>query len=124
MASSLRPSGTRSSPLGRPSRQAGSFEAASRPCCAGRRCDNLGEFSGRVKLARKLARARLAPTHCPVQGPFASTEATSEVGNLMTTDYEVTYIVRPALEETEVDARVEQLAELLKNNGGEVVGEI
>jgi small subunit ribosomal protein S6 len=42
----------------------------------------------------------------------------------MTTDYEVTYIVRPALEETEVDARVEQLAELLKNNGGEVVGEI
>jgi small subunit ribosomal protein S6 len=42
----------------------------------------------------------------------------------MTTDYEVTYIIRPNLEETEVDARVEQLAELLKQGGGEVVGEI
>jgi small subunit ribosomal protein S6 len=42
----------------------------------------------------------------------------------MTTDYEVTYIIRPTMEETEVDARVEQLAELLKHNGGEVVGEI
>ncbi len=37
----------------------------------------------------------------------------------MTTDYEVTYIIRPNLEETEVDARVDALAELLKNNGGE-----
>jgi small subunit ribosomal protein S6 len=42
----------------------------------------------------------------------------------MTTDYEVTYIIRPTLEETEVDTRVEQLAELLKANGGEVEGEI
>ncbi len=40
------------------------------------------------------------------------------------TDYEVTYIVRPNLEETEVDARVEAIATGLKNNGGEVVGEI
>jgi len=41
-----------------------------------------------------------------------------------TTDYEVTYIIRPSLEETEVDTRVEQLAETLRQNGGEVVGEI
>jgi small subunit ribosomal protein S6 len=41
-----------------------------------------------------------------------------------TTDYEVTYIIRPNLEETEVDNRVEQLAETLRQNGGEVVGEI
>ena len=41
-----------------------------------------------------------------------------------TTDYEVTYIIKPNLEETEVDARVEQLAEILRQNGGEVVGEI
>jgi small subunit ribosomal protein S6 len=42
----------------------------------------------------------------------------------MTTNYEVTYIIRPTLEEAEVDTRVEQLAELLKANGGEVEGEI
>jgi small subunit ribosomal protein S6 len=40
------------------------------------------------------------------------------------TDYEVTYIVRPNLEETEFDARVEALAEALRQNGGEIVGEI
>ena len=37
----------------------------------------------------------------------------------MTTDYEVTYIVRPNLEETEVDTKVEQIAEVLRTNGGE-----
>jgi small subunit ribosomal protein S6 len=37
----------------------------------------------------------------------------------MTTDYEVTYIVRPNLEETEVDTKVEQIAEVLRSNGGE-----
>jgi small subunit ribosomal protein S6 len=42
----------------------------------------------------------------------------------MTTDYEVTYIIRPTLEEAEVDKRVEHLAESLRQNGGEVVGEI
>ena len=44
-------------------------------------------------------------------------------GNDMTTDYEVTYIIRPSLEEADVDARVAALAESLKNGGGEV-GEI
>jgi len=39
-------------------------------------------------------------------------------------DYEVTYILRPALEEPEMDARVESIAESLKTQGGEVVGEI
>lgn len=39
-------------------------------------------------------------------------------------DYEVTYILRPALEEPEMDARVEAIAESLKGQGGEVVGEI
>ena len=42
----------------------------------------------------------------------------------MTTDYEMTYIIRPNLEETEVDARVEAIATALKNNGAEIVGEI
>lgn len=40
------------------------------------------------------------------------------------TDYEVTYIIRPTLEEAEVDARIEQLSAQLQTNGGEVVGEI
>ena len=39
-------------------------------------------------------------------------------------DYEVTYILRPALEETDMDSRVETIAESLKGQGGEVVGEI
>ena len=42
----------------------------------------------------------------------------------MPIDYEVTYILRPALEETDVDARVDAIAESLKGNGGEVVGDI
>jgi small subunit ribosomal protein S6 len=42
----------------------------------------------------------------------------------MPTDYEVTYIVRPNLDETEVDQRIEAIAEGLRSNGGEVVGEI
>lgn len=42
----------------------------------------------------------------------------------MAIDYEVTYILRPTLEETEVDQRVEALSAGLVNNGGELVGEI
>lgn len=34
------------------------------------------------------------------------------------TDYEVTYIVRPNLEETEVDTRIEAFAEGLRKGGG------
>jgi small subunit ribosomal protein S6 len=37
----------------------------------------------------------------------------------MTTDYEVTYIVRPNLEEADVDSRVDAIAAQLKANGGE-----
>lgn len=37
----------------------------------------------------------------------------------MTSDYEVTYIVRPNLEEADVDARIETIAAALKTNGGE-----
>ncbi len=37
----------------------------------------------------------------------------------MTTDYEVTYIVRPNLEESEVDTRVEQIATQLRSGGGD-----
>lgn len=40
-----------------------------------------------------------------------------------TVDYEVTYIVRPNLEETDLDQRVDAIAEQLKGNGAEV-GEI
>ena len=38
------------------------------------------------------------------------------------TDYEVTYILRPNLEETEVGERTTAIAESLKGNGGEVLG--
>jgi small subunit ribosomal protein S6 len=40
------------------------------------------------------------------------------------TDYEVTYILRPSLEETEVDERAAALAEDVKTRGGELVGEL
>jgi small subunit ribosomal protein S6 len=34
--------------------------------------------------------------------------------------YEVTYILRPSLEESEVEARANSIAEIVKNQGGEV----
>jgi small subunit ribosomal protein S6 len=36
------------------------------------------------------------------------------------TDYEVTYILRPALEESEVEERANAIGEIVKNQGGEV----
>lgn len=36
-------------------------------------------------------------------------------------DYEVTYILRPSLEEAAVDERANQIGEIIKNQGGEVV---
>jgi small subunit ribosomal protein S6 len=42
----------------------------------------------------------------------------------MAIDYEVTYILKPSLEEAEIDARVATLAAVLTNNGGEIVGDI
>ena len=38
----------------------------------------------------------------------------------MTTDYEVTYILRPALEEAEMDTKVEQAVKSLKDLGADV----
>jgi small subunit ribosomal protein S6 len=40
------------------------------------------------------------------------------------TDYEVTYILRPSLEETDVDERSNEIAERVKTAGGEILGEI
>ncbi len=40
------------------------------------------------------------------------------------TDYEVTYILRPNLEETEVDERANAIADGVKTRGGELVGEL
>ena len=57
----------------------------------------------------------------PLEGPSAGTAASVE-GTPMT-DYEVTYIMRPTLEESEIETRVEQIAEALRNNGA-AVGEI
>ncbi|MGC1381159.1 MAG: 30S ribosomal protein S6 [Candidatus Baltobacteraceae bacterium] len=37
------------------------------------------------------------------------------------TDYEVTYILRPSLEESEVEERANAIAEIVKGQGGEVV---
>ena len=42
----------------------------------------------------------------------------------MATDYEITYILRPSLEETEVVERATAIAEGVKTRGGEVVGEL
>jgi small subunit ribosomal protein S6 len=39
----------------------------------------------------------------------------------MAVDYEVTYIFRPNLEESDADERANAIAEALKNNGGEIV---
>lgn len=41
-----------------------------------------------------------------------------------TTDYEITYVLRPSLEEAEVDERAAAIAEGVKTRGGEVVGEL
>ncbi len=38
------------------------------------------------------------------------------------TEYEVTYILRPSLEESEVEQRANAIAEILKNQGGDVTG--
>lgn len=38
------------------------------------------------------------------------------------TDYEVTYILRPSLEESEVETRANAIGEIVKGQGGEVVG--
>lgn len=40
----------------------------------------------------------------------------------MAVDYEVTYILRPNLEEAEVNERTAAIAEQLKGNGGDVLG--
>lgn len=37
------------------------------------------------------------------------------------TDYEVTYILRPSLEENEVEERANAIAEIIKNQAGEIV---
>jgi small subunit ribosomal protein S6 len=37
------------------------------------------------------------------------------------TDYEVTYILRPSLEENEVEARASAIADIVKSQGGEIV---
>ena len=39
-------------------------------------------------------------------------------------DYEVTYILRPSLEETEADERANAVAEGVKTRGGEVLGDL
>jgi small subunit ribosomal protein S6 len=39
-------------------------------------------------------------------------------------DYEVTYVLRPSLEEPEVDEKADAIAEGVKTRGGEVVGEL
>ena len=36
-------------------------------------------------------------------------------------DYEVTYILRPNLEEAQVDERAEQIAQIIRTQGGEIV---
>ena len=44
----------------------------------------------------------------------------SRVRRKRMTEYEVTYILRPSLEESEVEQRTNAIAEIVKNQGGEV----
>ena len=39
----------------------------------------------------------------------------------MLNDYEVTYILKPSFEEADVDSRATAIAEIVTNNGGEIV---
>ncbi|MBV8490772.1 MAG: 30S ribosomal protein S6 [Candidatus Eremiobacteraeota bacterium] len=41
-----------------------------------------------------------------------------------TTEYEITYILRPSLEEAEVDERANAIVEDVKSRKGEVIGEL
>ncbi len=67
-------------------------------------------------------RARITigcPPHSSVGRPRPRTSM--EYGRGMT-EYEATYILRPSLEESEVDQRVNAIAEIVKSQGGEVSG--
>jgi small subunit ribosomal protein S6 len=71
-----------------------------------------------------LARGRAALVPCsPPRAAGRPPQAASGEDTMKTIDYEVTYIVRPNLEETELDERVNAIAEQLKSNGAEL-GEI
>jgi small subunit ribosomal protein S6 len=69
---------------------------------------------------------RALPVRYPLVGPSdpPAPPVSAEGTPVPAIDYEVTYILRPALEETDMDARVEAIAESIKGQGGEVVGEI
>lgn len=60
------------------------------------------------------------PTRCPSRegGPPA---CRASIDGETMTDYEVTYILRPGLEETEVETRANAVGEILKSQGGEIV---
>src|SRR5579864_6925425 len=83
-----------------------------------------------------LARAPAPMLHCRGPGPTspgsihsahrqrswaACRKAGVRRGSPMSIDYEVTYILRPNLEENEVGERTSAFAELLKTQGGEVL---
>jgi small subunit ribosomal protein S6 len=40
----------------------------------------------------------------------------------MLNEYEITYILRPSLEDADVETRTEQISEIVKTQGGEVLG--
>src|ERR1700736_4082646 len=65
-------------------------------------------------------------SRCPAAcaGPPAPPASREGIMATTITDYEVTYILRPNLEETEVDERANAIAEGVKTRGGEVVGEL
>lgn len=79
---------------------------------AGRASDPLGE-SGSVLTARLGGPPRIAVS-----------VVREETVPAKTVDYEVTYILRPHLEEADTEAQVSHIAEQLKTAGGEVSGDI
>ena len=89
--------------------------ARSVPCRRCARRDTLPGFS------------RCMPGATPLPGRWCRAvrrEPASREGTMAVTDYEVTYILRPSLEETEVDERANAIAEGVKTRGGEIVGEL
>lgn len=68
---------------------------------------------------------RLGP-HCPRRWAAANCGVRSKGRTVpnKTVDYEVTYILRPHLEEADTEAQISHIAEQLKTAGGEISGEI
>jgi len=62
-----------------------------------------------------------APCHCPPDHRWATAPRGVRRWDYPLNDYEVTYILRPSLEEADVDERATAIAALMTGQGGEIV---